>query len=51
MLNAIMKNENKSFTNNSFFFFWCIIAENDVSDHELRQEIKILVKLYFYHSF
>ena len=45
MLNAMMNNENKTFTK-VFFFSETMVTEYGVCDHDLRKEIKILVKLF-----
>ena len=46
MLNAMMENENRSFTTISIFYE-IIVAEHGVCDHDLRKEVRILVKNFF----
>ena len=45
-----MKGESKSFANVSIFFSESMVVEHDICDHDLRKEIKILIKLLFLFS-
>ena len=48
MLNAAMENENKSSTNISIFFFEIMVAEHGACNHDLRKDIKILVRPFLF---
>ena len=48
MLNTMMENENKRFTNISIFFSKIMVTEHSVCYHDLRKVIKLLVKPFWF---
>ena len=49
MLNAVMENKNKIFANISCFLSEFMVTDHGNCDHDLRKEIKILVKSLFFY--